>query len=179
MKLVGQLLFWLCISSVVQSNSEKPGEDQEQKLSKSFEFTSVVHPRQHELVFGGFHIGTIMIHKTSSDLFKRGDYFHKQLNLGGTHLDPDDLAQLSRSYYKFPKFLENGKSRMIDASGDYVIVEVSLTKGKTDNDAEFSGEFGLREGFGSFEGVEGQCNFDWTMPFAGAALMKGRCRVSR
>lgn len=180
LKVVRLAVLYLCISGSAQSNSVKSDEHQRQQFEQSFEFAAVVHPRQHDLVFGGFHIGTMMVQKTTSELFKKGNHFHAQLNFSNTHAGADELQRLYTFYYKFPVFLQDGESRIIAASGDYITLKVRpLTGGQTDNDPEFSGDFDLGEGFGSFKGIEGYCNYNRTMPFAGAALLKGSCYVNR
>ena len=179
-KVVQWSVLYLCISSVAQGNSEISDEHQRRQFEQSFEFAAVVHPRQHDLVFGGFHIGTMMVQKTTSELFKKGDHFHAQLNFASTHAGADELQRLYRFYYKFPVFLQNGESRIIGASGDYITLKVRpLTGGQTDDDSEFRGEFDLGKGFGTFEEIEGYCNYNWTMPFFGAALLKGSCYVNQ
>ena len=179
-KLVRWSALYFCISSVAQGNSEISDEHQRQHFEQSFEFAAVVQPRQHDLVFGGFHIGTMMVQKTTSELFRKGNHFHAQLNFASTHAGADELQRLYTFYYKFPVFLQDGESRIIDASGDYITLKVKpLTGGQTDDDSEFSGEFDLGEGFGSFKGIEGYCNYNRTMPFAGAALLRGSCYVNR
>ena len=147
--------------------------------AESFRLVSVIHPKDHPLTLGGFHIGSAIVSESEVGSLPSQLTFAGQFNISGSAESPKKIKQIAEKYYKFPEFLESGGSRLIYEETHIISINFKpLGDGVSDEDAYFEGSFAFEGVTGQFTGLTGTCDYSWTLQPQNFAVMRAKCEIN-